>query len=221
MKVTSKKVVIIGAVGTALNIKDQLQSCNSGAEVIGFVFDTLPIGTLIQGIPVVCGTNDLKEFAEREKDIQFIFSLYHPNKIKERGAFLQKYKIESKRFFSFVHPNAFVSKTAELGVGTIVFSGCSVMNHVKIGNHCILNSNAVIEHDTIIENHNFISAGCIIGSNARIGEYNFFGLNSTVRENVSLKHVIVGMGSVVLKDYENSTIVGNPAKKLISKKSNK
>jgi acetyltransferase EpsM len=217
MNKASQKVVIIGAVGTALNIKDQLQSCNSGAEVVGFVFDTLPQGTLIQGIPVVCGTNDLKEFSETEKDIQFIFSLYHPKKIRERSGLIDQYDIEYNRYYSFIHPNSFVSKTAKVGVGTIVFSGCSIMNNVVIGNHCIVNSNVVIEHDTVIENHNFISAGSVIGSNVRIGDYGFLGLNASVRENVALNCVVVGMGSVVLHNFENCTIAGNPARELTSK----
>ena len=51
----------------------------------------------------------------------------------------------------------------------------------------------------------------------KIKEGSYIGMNSSIKERVTLgKWSIVGMGSVVIKNVkENSVVVGNPAKNLI------
>jgi acetyltransferase-like isoleucine patch superfamily enzyme len=49
-----------------------------------------------------------------------------------------------------------------------------------------------------------------------IGSYTYIGSGALIREGVTIgDNVIIGMGSVVLKDVpDKSVMVGNPAKKL-------
>jgi len=56
-----------------------------------------------------------------------------------------------------------------------------------------------------------------LAGNVHVGEFSFFGANAVIREGVKIgKNVLVGAGSVVIKDVpDNQIVVGNPAKILI------
>jgi len=84
-----------------------------------------------------------------------------------------------------------------------------------MGDFNIINTGVTIEHETVLGNGNFIAANACIGSKVRIGNHCFIGLNSSLRENVNLDRVFVGMHSLVLDSYNNCMVYGVPAKKKI------
>ena len=71
-----------------------------------------------------------------------------------------------------------------------------------------------IGHDVTIEKNVEIAAGTIIGGFATVGENTFMGLNSTVKNRISIgQECLIGMGAAVMKSFpENLSIAGNPAK---------
>ncbi|WP_051960109.1 hypothetical protein [Sphingobacterium sp. ML3W] len=83
-------------------------------------------------------------------------------------------------YISLIHPNAYVSKRAEIGHGTIILPGASIAPDVQIGNHCIISSNAVIASNTIIED--FVT----IGPNSSIGSHVLIGKGSEISGNICI-----------------------------------
>jgi len=214
-----KKIIIIGGKGTAVNIAegilDAQMNHNAPINFLGFAFDDLSNGNSINDFPILCKTTEAWEKYKDEEDVYFIFQMNHQNKMKERMDLIESYEIPPERWFTFIHPTAFVSKSVKIGYGTVIFVGCAIHANAEIGNHCTLSALTTIGHDTKIGNHVFMSTHVCIGSYATLGENSFYGQNTTVTGSVKIeKENLIGLGAVVVKDINetNKVIVGFPAK---------
>ena len=100
-----------------------------------------------------------------------------------------------------------VSRSAELGKGTIAMHNSFINSGANIGFNCILNTNSIIEHDVKIGNHCHISTGAIINGGVTIGSESFLGSGCIVREGVNIgNNVLVSAGKVVMSDIASNTI---------------
>lgn len=214
--------MVIGAVGTALNIlyqiKDAIENFKYPAELKGIIIDDHEPGCSVGDFTVIGSSYDIQQFL-KETDYKFIFCLYRMDKMKERHDLLKSYRIPYERLVNFIHPHAYVSNDLIMGNGNVILSNATIQSGLRIGNNNIFNSGITIEHNTIIGSGNFFSANSCIGSAVDIKNHCFIGLNSSVRENVTLyDNVFVGMHSLVLNDFDNVRVAGVPAKILDSKK---
>jgi sugar O-acyltransferase (sialic acid O-acetyltransferase NeuD family) len=96
---------------------------------------------------------------------------------------------------SIIAPNAYVSRHANLGAGTIVMHGAIVNAGASVGKNCIINTRALIEHDATVADQCHISTCAILNGNSAIGSGSFVGSGSIIKEGVSLgQNCLVGMG---------------------------
>lgn len=114
---------------------------------------------------------------------------------------------------SLIHPAAVVSRTAEIGRGTVVMAGAIINPSARIGDGCIINSNAVVEHDCMVGNFSHISVSACLAGSVHVGESCFIGAGATVINNINIcSECTIGAGAVVVKDISLSGIyVGVPA----------
>lgn len=216
-----KKVVIIGGKGSCVDIAEEIEDArlrfNLDIEVLGFAFDDPIYQNGINGWPVLCSTIQAWSRYKDNPSVFFVFGMFRYDIAKERFALRNSYGIPIERYLTFVHPSAYVSRSAEIGAGTIIMSGVTIKNNVKIGTRNFINSGTNIDHDTVVGNDNFFAAHTCIGSAITIGDANFFGLNSSVRTpSVIGSYNQVGMCANVLNGVgDNMILVGNPAKRLI------
>lgn len=107
-----------------------------------------------------------------------------------------------------------------------------LMNHVEIGNNvCIdravmgstlLNEHVKVDnlvhiaHGVIIGKNSLVIANAMVAGSVQIGENSWISPSSSIKQKVKIgNNALVGLGSVVLKDVEDDSIVaGIPAKKL-------
>lgn len=117
---------------------------------------------------------------------------------------------------TIISPNAYVSDYAILGKGTIVMHHAFVNAGAKISTNCILNSGSHIEHDVTIGHHTHISTGAILNGDCEIGNEVFIGSHATISNQIMVgNNVLVGAGSLVIKNIENNqTVAGVPAKRI-------
>lgn len=220
-----EKVVIIGGKGTAVVVAEQIYDAamrfKMDIEVLGFAFDDPTFSDGINGWPVLCGTKEAYSKYKDDENVKFVYQLYRHDLLQERIALRESFGIPHERYLSFVHPSAYVAKSAQLGYGNIILANSVINNNVQMGNFNTMNSSAMIGHDTIIGDNNFIAAHTCIGSSLKIGSGNFTGLNCSVRNYCTVgNYNIIGMASNVVKDVgNNQTLVGNPAQVMKGKDS--
>ncbi len=133
---------------------------------------------------------------------------------QRRPALVARLQLPPSRFAVVVHSHAWVSKSAQLGPGTVVMAGCVVQSSVQTGTHCIINSGAVVEHDVLIGDYGQVSPGAIIGGGARIGAETFVGLGARVRDHIEVgRACLIAMGATVTDNVaDRQTVLGTPAR---------
>ena len=211
-----KKIALIGAKGTALNILYQVQDAilNYGQSfsVAGIIIDDIPEGNSVGPFKVIGSTDSISSLVEKT-DLSFLYCLYKMDRMSERWELLQKFNIPADRMPNFIHPLSYTSSDLNIGYGNVILSNSSVQSEVTIGNNNIINTGVSVEHNTNLGNGNFIAANSCIGSHVSIGSHCFIGLNSSIREDVVLgDNVFVGMHSLVLQNFKDCRIAGSPAK---------
>jgi sugar O-acyltransferase (sialic acid O-acetyltransferase NeuD family) len=207
----TKKLIIIGAGGDGRNVADILAEMNHEWNLLGFLDDNPEMqDTKINDVPVLGKISDIKKYA----GCYFVVTIgnYKGHLIKKK--LVTGLAIERKSYATIVHPSAWVSKYASIGIGSVVLPGVTIMANAEIGNHVFIASKSNIGHNTKVGNYTLISALVGIAGNVAIEEGCYIGLNASIRDSVIVgKGSIVGMGSVVVADIPPFCVVtGNPAR---------
>lgn len=69
-----------------------------------------------------------------------------------------------------IHPRAYVSPRASVGVGTTVMAGAVIGPNARVGQGCILNANATADHDSVMHDYAHLGVGVAIAGSAVLEE---------------------------------------------------
>lgn len=118
------------------------------------------------------------------------------------------------RWFSAVHPRAFVDPSAEIGPGAVVFAGAIVQAEARIGAHVIVNTGATVDHDCRIGDFAHLCPGVHLAGEVQVGEGCLLGTGTSVIPGRSIgSQTVVGAGAAVVTDLpEAVTAIGVPAR---------
>jgi sugar O-acyltransferase (sialic acid O-acetyltransferase NeuD family) len=118
-----------------------------------------------------------------------------------------------------IHPSAVISASVKMGNGVMIAANTTLNPMVEIGNGVVCNTSSSIDHECIIGDFSFIAPGAVLCGNVIVGKSSFVGANSVIRQGITIgNNVIIGAGTVVIKDIpDNTTVIGNPARKLVKK----
>lgn len=120
---------------------------------------------------------------------------------------------------SLIHPTAWVSPSARLGEGCMVFAQAVVNADAHIGRGVIINTGATVDHDCVISDGAHICPGAHLAGEVHIGHASWIGIGASVIQQVHIgSGVMVGAGAAVTGHVPDSDkVVGVPAKPVTPK----
>ena len=214
-----KKIIVFGGIGTAVNVAEAIidaeKRYNEPIEFLGFAFDDESLNGLVYDYPILCKTTEVKKKFGHLDDVSFIFQMNNQNKMRERSNLIKSYDIPNSKWHTFIHPSAFVSKSVEIGFGSVIYAHCALHSNSVIGNHCTLSACTTVGHHTIIGDNVFMATHVCLGSYVNIKDCNFLAQNTTVSTSIIIEEEnLIGLGSIVVKNIEgsNKIYIGSPCK---------
>ena len=205
-----KKIVIIGAGGTGIQISDSIKRSDK-YQLVGFLDDMQSYkNKAYDDIPVI---GNLKEWDKLPIEVNFINSLYGPTKNSDFYNIVSSMGIPDYRWATICDPSSVISISACIACGVYIGPNCVVQAFSEIGKLSCILGNTYIAHHDVIENYVVCANSVAIGGNVIIKKGAYLGMNCCIRESLKIgTFATIGMGSVVIKDIPDYVIVaGNPA----------
>lgn len=115
-----------------------------------------------------------------------------------------------------IHPTSWISPSAQLGAGSVVFAQASIQAQAVIGSGAILNTGCSVDHDAQLGNGVHICPGARLAGEVQVGDRSWIGIGASVIQQICIgADVTVGAGASVVRDLPNGvTAVGVPARTL-------
>lgn len=206
-----QEIYILGVGHNTIVCIDLAEAC--GYKVIGlYHYNGERTGESYYGFPILGSNEDLLR-ADSLKGNYFAISV-GDNPI--RSDLSNRIRGLGGETPALIHPNATVSKYAQVAEGVSIYPNSAIQPGTKIERDTIILYNVSVAHNTTIGKGCFAASGAIIGAYITIGDGAFIGQNATLisaKVNRIGQGAVVGAGSVVTKEVlPNQVVAGNPAK---------
>ena len=212
----SRKVVILGGTGNGTVVAAAIEHARrmgaTDLEVAGFLNDREEVGKHLDLFPVIGKLADAPRLLH--EGYWFINTILRIDGNRERIALFESLGIPDDRLATFVHPQAYVAPSVQLGPGCVVMPNVSMSPASRLGKGCLMMAGAMMGHDNEVGDFCHIAAQAAVGSYLHIGEGVHIGLNATIREFLSIgDFATLGACAVLTKNIPDNEIwIGNPAK---------
>ena len=196
-----ENIILIGAGGHALSCIDVIEQENK-YNIRGLVGLKDEVGKKISGYDVIATQDELVNLS---KDFRYAFiAIGQIKNVKLRIDMYESVLNTGFKIPSIISPQSFISRTVQIGEGTIIMNGVILNSGVRIGNNCIINSKALIEHGTRVADHCHISTGAILNGDCVVESKSFVGSGAVVKHGITIKtSSFVNMGQIVTKNFDN------------------
>lgn len=207
------RLYILGAGGFAREVYSYLAQTNftyNGVELYGFLDDKIDALAEFDLAHEVVG--ELKSENLSDSDV-LILAIANPE-VKEQV--FDFYDQNKGSIISYIHPSSIVGYNAVIEQGCVSAPYSVIATNVVLGRGCTINAFSSIGHDAKLGKFCTLSGHCDVTGNTTLGDKVFLGSHSTVIPSVKIGNcAVVGAGSVVIRKVnENTTVFGNPAKKI-------
>ena len=118
------------------------------------------------------------------------------------------------RFPTLIHPGVRVSRSIEIGEGSIICAGSILTCDIRLGRYVNIDRMTNVGHDCVLGDYATTAPGVVLSGNCDVGAGCYLGTNACVREKTTIvSGATVGMGTVVVASLLHPGVyVGNPAR---------
>lgn len=199
-----KPIILIGGGGHCKSCIDVIEQ-GEEYNIVGILDTPEKVGGRILDYEII-GTDD--DFTELSKTISYyLITVGQIKSAAKRAKLYNMVKVGGGRLPVIISPNAYVSKSAIIGEGTIIMHDAIINSEAHIGVNCIINSKALVEHESLIGDFCHISTGAIVNGQTKVGNSCFIGSNAVLANNILLcDDVIISAGSRILEDLNKPGI---------------
>lgn len=158
-----KVLLVLGAGGHGKSVAEAALLGGKWESVV-FLDDAWPQATEALGCRVVGKVMDIAQVASQ---CQGAIAAVGNNAVRERWISL----IEQSgiKLVSVVHPKAWISPAASIGIGSVVMAGAVVGTLSKVGKGVIINANATLDHDVQMGDLSHIGVGVQLAGGVKTG----------------------------------------------------
>ena len=190
-----KSLILIGGGGHCKSVIDVAES--AGYTILGILDKPELVGNKVLGYEIVGTDDDIPQYVDKAEFLITVGQIKSPA-IRQKLALLVMRA--GGKFASVIANDAYVSKYAKIGTGTVVMHKAVLNADACIGEHCIINTMANIEHEVQIGGFCHVSTGVMVNGNCVIGDEVFIGSGSVLYNGISvIDNAIIPAGSVVRK----------------------
>jgi sugar O-acyltransferase (sialic acid O-acetyltransferase NeuD family) len=201
------KILLIGSGGHTRACIDVIETANQ-FEIVGLIEKDKEMNNGNLGYPVMGIDNDLRDLRQK-----YSYAFITVGQIKSSETRIKLYYLIKELDFKLpviISPQAYVTRHAQIGEGTIIMHGVIINANAKIGNNCIINNKSLIEHDAVIGDHCHIATGAIVNGEVQVGEGTFIGSGVITKQCISIgNNCIIGAGVVLKNDVESNQVIKN------------
>ena len=207
----SKRLVILGASGHG-RVAAEIGELTGYSDIV-FLDPSVALGDQKGAWPVQSGDDDDSLRALAGLQTAFFVGIGN-NALRAR--LMGRLQALALPCAVLVHPNACVSRHADIAEGTLIAAGATVTPFARIGTSGIVNTGASVDHDCLLAPNVHIGPGARLAANVSVGARVNVGIGAVVRQGIRIgADAVVGAGAAVVSDIPDGWIVaGVPAKRL-------
>ena len=191
----TKPLILLGGGGHCKSVIDVAES--AGYTLLGILDKPELLGTKVLGYEIIGTDEDIPQYVNKAEFLITVGQIKSPAIRKKLAALVEQ---AGGQFATIIASDAYVSKYAKIGKGTVVMHKAVVNADACIGEHCIINTMANIEHEVKVGDFCHISTGVMVNGNCVIGDEVFIGSGSVLYNGISVENnAIIPAGSIVRK----------------------
>lgn len=164
------KLLIIGA-GQHGNVVKEIAEDSKIYQVIDFIDDNnkKAIGT----------PNEISKFIG---EYTHCFIALGDNTLREK--YLKMAKEIGYKIPIIIHKSSVISRSAQIGEGTIILQNSVVSTNSKVEEGCIIGIGALIDHDSTIKEYSYLKPGTIVAPSKRINKGTITDIGQIIKEDL-------------------------------------
>lgn len=203
-----KKLLIVGSGGHGKVLAETAADTNLWDD-IAFLDDRYPDCASVLKWKVIGRIDDAHKFLD-----VFPSLVVGIGNNQLRVNLLKKFQQAGFAIPSIIHPRAFVSSSAILEEGVVVFAQVAINSQALIGLGGIINTGATVDHDCVLAKGVHVCPGSHLAGEVTVGEYSWIGIGASIIQCLEIgSNVMIGAGSVVVNNIPNDvTVVGVPGR---------
>lgn len=194
--VNMKPLILVGGGGHCKSVIDVAES--AGYTILGILDKPELVGTQVLDYKIIGVDDDIPQYVDKA---EFVITVGQIKSSTLRHKLAQLVQNAGGKMATIIAPDAYVSKYATIGEGTVVMHKAFVNAGASVGSNCIINTLANIEHDVEIGDFCHISTGAMINGGVKIGGESFIGSQSVINQGITIcGRVVVASGMVICKN---------------------